>query len=297
MKRRFIDTSKANFLQEFISLKPTLSSYQYEWKDISFLHVNAPPGEIPEHECPQHIITIPLILPQNIITVETLVKGTMKSVNFCLGDITIEPSNITRRTILFSSVECYNISLEPSLINHIDVEQFNPDSIELLPTIQRNDPLIYHIAKKINDELESGKPLQIYIDSLKTCLAAHLLKNFSSKDFCFNEYSGGLSSLKLRMVTEFINDNLSENISLNILSKLVDISPYYFSRLFKQSTGLSPCQYIIKQRINKAKNLLSNQDLDIADIALICGFTHQSHLNRYFKKHTGTTPKKFRKSQ
>ena len=70
------------------------------------------------------------------------------------------------------------------------------------------------------------------------------------------------------------------------------MSPYYFSRLFKQSTGLSPYQYIIQSRVDRAKRLL-DQGLAIADIAYSVGFASQSHLNRHFKRLVGVTPKAF----
>ncbi|BDM83770.1 helix-turn-helix transcriptional regulator [Acaryochloris marina] len=295
-KRQFIDTSKGNFLQEFISLKPLLSSHQYVWKGINFLNVEVPPGEIPEHESPQHIISIPYWLPQNSLSVETLVQGKMRAEKYCLGDIIFDPAHSPRRVIHNSTVGAYSISLDPSIVTQIDCEQINPDCIELLPMFRNEDPLVVQIGKAINKELELGNPFQAYIDSLKTCLAAHLVKNYASIAFNFKEYKGGLSKPSLTKVTEYINDNLSKDISIRDLSKLVGISQYYFSRLFKQSVGVSPCQYIIQQRIDKAKNLLEMQNSNIAEIALNCGFTHQSHLNRYFKKHTGTTPKKYKQS-
>lgn len=293
-KRQFIDTSKRNFLQEFISIKPRLSSHKYEWKGINFFNIEAPPGEVPEHVCPQHIISIPYGLTQNGISVETLVNEKMRSEKYYSGDIIFDPAYSSRRVIHTSTTEAYSISLDPSTISKIDCEQFNPDSIELIPIFRKKDALIIQVAKAINKELEFGNPFQAYIDSLKICLAAHLVRNYASLKFNFKEYRGGLSMHKLTQVTNYINDNLSKDISITELAKLANYSQYYFSRLFRQSKGVSPCQYIIQQRIIKAKHLLKLNEHEIAEIALCCGFTHQSHLNRYFKEHTGTTPKKYR---
>jgi AraC family transcriptional regulator len=71
------------------------------------------------------------------------------------------------------------------------------------------------------------------------------------------------------------------------------MSPHYFSRLFKKTTGFTPHQYVINCRIEKAKDLLKKGKLSIAEIAKEVGFVDQSHLHRYFKRKVGITPKSF----
>ena len=88
-------------------------------------------------------------------------------------------------------------------------------------------------------------------------------------------------------------DRLTENITLQEISKEVGLSRCYFVQMFKQSTGIAPYQYIIQQRVEKAKQLLK-QDLPLVEVALECGFSSQSSLNRTFRKCVGTTPKGYR---
>ena len=85
------------------------------------------------------------------------------------------------------------------------------------------------------------------------------------------------------------------NISLKDLAALLELSTHYFCHLFKQSTGIAPYQYVIQQRVTKAQKMLKLQDSSLVDIALECGFVNQSAFNRTFKKHVGTTPKRYRR--
>ena len=77
------------------------------------------------------------------------------------------------------------------------------------------------------------------------------------------------------------------------LGNVVQMSHHYFSRLFKATTGITPRQYIIRSRIERAKNLLQQNKLSIANIATEVGFVDQSHLNRHFKRLVGITPKSY----
>ena len=94
----------------------------------------------------------------------------------------------------------------------------------------------------------------------------------------------------------YINDNLNQNLSLIQLAKLVNISPNHFVRLFKQSIGLTPYQYVLECRINKAKQLLKNQKLTITEISHQLGFYDQSRFTNTFRKRVGITPKRYRDS-
>ncbi|WP_242050619.1 helix-turn-helix transcriptional regulator [Oculatella sp. FACHB-28] len=83
-------------------------------------------------------------------------------------------------------------------------------------------------------------------------------------------------------------------MSLAEVAGVINISPTYFASLFKQAMGISPHQYVIQQRVEKAKLMLKRTNLAIADIALQVGFSSQNHLTQQFKRITGMTPKQVR---
>jgi len=104
------------------------------------------------------------------------------------------------------------------------------------------------------------------------------------------------TSYRLKSTINYIHEHLHQNINLEMLAGGIGMNPSYYCRVFQQEMGCSPYQYIIRQRIEKAKTLLKNRELPISDIALQCGFANHSHLDRHFHKITGITPKSYRTS-
>ncbi|MCC5634303.1 AraC family transcriptional regulator [Nostoc sp. CHAB 5844] len=191
-------------------------------------------------------------------------------------------------------IQCY---LEPTFIAQIAYESVNPDRVELLLTLKKPDPLIAQIGLALKSSLEQdGVGSRFYADSMATALSAHLLRYYSTRNHRFREYDDGLPKIKLKQAIEYIQAHLGEDLSLSDIAHEVDMSQYYFCRLFKQSTGISPYQYLIRQRLEKAKHLLRQPEKTVTSIALDCGFANQSHFARYFQKYTGISPTQFRKS-
>jgi len=108
------------------------------------------------------------------------------------------------------------------------------------------------------------------------------------------QVQAGLPPSKLQKILDYIQTHLNQELSLSRLSNEIGITPYYFARLFKQSTGTSVHQYVIQQRVERAKQLLHQSELSIAEVSIACGFANPSHLAMHFKRIVGVSPKKFR---
>jgi AraC family transcriptional regulator len=105
-----------------------------------------------------------------------------------------------------------------------------------------------------------------------------------------------LSPENLRDTLDYIQEHLSEEITLEAIANHIGISQYYFSHLFKQSMGVSPYQYVLQQRVERAKQLLKQSNLSIVEIALECGFANQTHLTKHFRNLVGLSPKAYQES-
>lgn len=105
---------------------------------------------------------------------------------------------------------------------------------------------------------------------------------------------GGLTPVQLRRVLDHIEADLGEDTSLRRLAELVRLSPHHFARAFKQSTGLAPHRYVLQRRIARAKEMLSDRQLSLAELGQSLGFASQAHFTTTFRAETGTTPGAYR---
>lgn len=159
------------------------------------------------------------------------------------------------------------------------------------------DPLLAQLGLTLQQELQnpaSGAMGRLYAETASQMLAAHLLRHYATADVVIHEYGHKLSSRQMRRLTSFILDHLDQNLSLEMLAQQVDFSPYHFARLFRQTTGESPHQFVLRQRLAAAERLLKETDLPLAHIAVAVGIPNQSHFTQAFKRHRGVTPLVYR---
>ena len=135
---------------------------------------------------------------------------------------------------------------------------------------------------------------QLTLSTASTLLLTHLLQNYSNVQWKLPVVTGGLSPFVLGNVLAFIEENLGQPLTLAELAAQAALSEYHFARMFRQSTGLAPHQYVMQRRMEKAKALVQNTATPLTDIALACGFNSASHFSNRFRSATGMTPSQLR---
>lgn len=272
------------------------SSKDLGWESIVLKEYQLPPAQGSYPAFSQHDLT--LCLATRPLRIHQVI-GEQRYVGiYSRGDICITPAGIAGGYRAEGEDHFLQIQIEPQFLQQVAQEtgEIDGSSVELRLKFRDRNPQVEQIIMMLYSELNqgSGWGSKLYIESLTNALAINLLRDYSVKKTNFNLYSGGLSDSKLLLVTDYINDNIDAKIKLSDLAKLAGISQFHFSRSFKKSVGMSPNEYVIKQRIERAKSLLKNPRLSVTEIAFLCGFNSHSHLGKYFRQITGVTPKEYR---
>jgi AraC family transcriptional regulator len=135
---------------------------------------------------------------------------------------------------------------------------------------------------------------RIFADGLRTALAAHLIGNYTVDRWRPSARAPSLDSRRLQRVLDFMEARLADDISLEALAREACLSPYHFSRLFHEATGLPPHRYLVERRIRAAQKMLLSDQASMTEVALDTGFGSQASFTRAFRKVTGTTPSQYR---
>jgi AraC family transcriptional regulator len=192
------------------------------------------------------------------------------------------------------------VQLDPQLLKRVAAEalDLDPGRVTLPPVYDLSHPQVRAAMLALDTELQAGGPGgRLLAESLSNVLAVQLLRHFSHPGAAEPSRGGVLAKHKLSAVLEYLHEHLDASLSLDDLAGVAHVSPYHFARLFKNSTGLPPHQYVIAQRVERAKELLRDRDLlPLADVAVETGFSSQSHFTRHFKRLVGVTPQRFQKS-
>lgn len=171
----------------------------------------------------------------------------------------------------------------------------------LRPLFAETDELLERLAIEAWNTAQAGySDSELYADQIARSMAARLLwvgrHGFPTIPEA-GRLDGGLSKPQLRRLEDYVEANLDKNLHLESLSEVVGLSVSHFSRQFKSSSGKTPHQFVLQRRLDRAKRLLGNTAMPIAEIALECGFSHQEHLTHIFKRHLATTPAEFRRQR
>jgi AraC family transcriptional regulator len=272
---------------------PLVASYHTGWKGLTFTHYCHPPHKTVEHCLLQHSLAI--ADPKSCFQAERLLDGKFKHYAHGNGRVDIIPAFLNHWTNWDQEVEFSVIAICPTLLNQTTQELMQRE-IELIPQLAIDDPVIQQLALALKTEIQTGcMSGRLYGESLGTALAARLVQNYAVSKLSLEFKASGLTQSQLKRVIDYMKANLTQDLSILDLATLTSMSESHFSRSFKQSVGIAPYQYLMQQRVERAKQLLEQQSLAISTIALDCGFANQTHLTKVFRQMTRMTPKAYQR--
>ncbi len=286
-------------LREGVPEVPVLRSRELKvFGAIEVAHHYFLPGEIETQPFKGHLVNLHLSAPHRLVQRRN--EHTHEDLE-AKGAVDVMPAGTPGYWRMEAASEDMSMLLEDRFIQRVAVEAgVVSKEIEVVPFFSAPDPQVERIGLSLLSEMKTGGlGGALYAESLANVLALHLVRHHSSLGRNSTRETGrggGLSNRSLERATDYINDNLSQKLTLTEIAGVAHVSPYHFARSFKAATGLSPHQYVIQRRVERAKTLLTGGDLSIAEVAGAVGFANQSHLAFHLRRLLGVSPKALRQS-
>lgn len=247
-----------------------------------------PAGEgFGRHSHDFHSITVLLSSPGSSIWCYG--DGKSRSVRPVAGDVFFCPANVPTAVHTERAFESILLCLSPTVFKRVD----DSGGVALgntAPAIMRKDSFIERVVTSLADEVGRAGSAggELFASSLATALSVHLSREYANGSESYKPVPR-LSDDELARLEQHIVHNLDTPLTLEVLASLVKRSRFHFSRLFKASTGETPHQYVIRRRVERARELL-RAGRAIVEVAAEVGFASQSHLHSHIQRAFGCTP-------
>ena len=223
-------------------------------------------------------------------------KSGFVSANIVAGDTSICEYDRPRTYTLDRAADFGVIVLSDEVMREVSHETtYHIPEIQTFPLL-RDIQLTRLSQILLHEGLTDFENGSLFADSVATALARYLWDKYSASPSPGRNSAGGMAPALLRRSIEYIHANLDRDIRLKDLAREAGVSRSHYIRSFRQSMGITPHQYLLNQRIERAQQLIRQGAASLADVALSCGFADQHHLARNFRRFTGVTPGKFRRS-
>jgi AraC family transcriptional regulator len=169
------------------------------------------------------------------------------------------------------------------------------DQFGLRITLSGCDPSLAQLLRCIRTEIKQHCPSgKLFADGLSLALVGYLKARYPATD-TVPQTRGRLSKAQVKLIVEFVEGHLGSDLRVTELAALLDLSPHYFHLLFRTSFGMTPHRYVLQRRMEAARRMLRTET-PITDIAYSLGFSSQAHFTQAFRRHTGSTPARVRRT-
>ncbi|MBX9813816.1 MAG: peptide-methionine (R)-S-oxide reductase MsrB [Sphingomonas sp.] len=213
------------------------------------------------------------------------------------GTIAYVPAGVGGAWTFPEPVDCLQLYLPQDWLRRAAAQHgLDADKIRLRAGILPDDPFLTQGMQLLLATMKWPRGVAMFTSSLGLALALRLLVAHGDREHIAPVVArGGLPPHLLRRAQDYMDTNLATALTLDDVARQIGVSPRHFGRAFRQSVGLPPHQWLLRRRIDAARELLAAGDSPLAEVAVQCGFADQSHFTSTFRRATGTTPGRYRR--
>jgi len=290
-----IEVVREGRVEAFLHARPALSSAAIQWQGLAVEDYHVPACVIPHHE---HVHDFLHVVLSGTVRYEVLTAGKCLHYTAQPGTTFVLPRGTVDELRWSGPTHRIAVALHPSLLLSAIDETIGQNHIELTEHWHVTDRHIMSVLLALTTDLDAGSPAgRLYGESLANALAVYLLGRYAVQRRVPTVPRGGLPRYRLMRVLDYIGDNLAEDISLSDLAELAGMSAHHFAELFKRSMNCTPHRYVLRERIERARNALRDPRCSVLDAAAISGFSNPSHFARVFRRFVGVSPSQFQSDQ
>ena len=178
-----------------------------------------------------------------------------------------------------------------------DIYDRNIADVKISDKVRAIDNFLPRVSHALRQELSGGEVGgRVMVETLRTQACVHVLRNFAQTRFREPKSSGTFTHAERRILTEYLAENLTRDVSLAEMAGVAGLSEFHFSRKFRAEFGCPPHRWLIEERVKLAGDLVKRRGLSLKEVAFRAGFADQSHMTRLFRRLYGMTPAEYRRT-
>jgi AraC family transcriptional regulator len=250
--------------------------------------------EVPEMDNPAHVLILRSGSPS---VIETRVEGRHRRVELPPCSVSFVPMGYRHAAKVFRPLPgvASILQIHPGFLNRAMGDVAKSGRLELVQQVNLDDSQIKRLMETLRSEVADGLPAgRLFGESIALALSAHIAQRYSGSSAILEAYRGGLSRSRLKRVFEYIDAHLAGNLELQVLASVAGLNMHHFARAFKQSTGEAPHQFVLRRRVEQAKQLLRHSQVPVIEASARTGFVDQSHFSKVFRRLVGLAPSEYR---
>jgi AraC family transcriptional regulator len=257
-------------------------------------HRLGPKGQLTEFYLPHTLIGL---CTEGCGKVEFGSLRTMRRILSTPGKFIVLNRGFEQRRVTWSGIrEVLYVAISTAQLQRLSSPDLQVCDLAINPQYGASDSQLAALMLNMRAEIRAGCPTgRLYGESLSLAMLGYLQGRYGHTDRNSLRPGHTFSAAQIQQLRDYIHTDLSRDLGLNELATLVGLSPHYFSQLFKNTFGLAPHHYLLRERVIEGQRLLGTRRMPISEVAVALGFADQSHFTQVFRKLTGTTPSRYQR--